>query len=130
MVDVKIITSIRVLPAEMHGVRPRMTVAVVSLLVVLATPSQSYSQILSPQCARLKDIAEANREINVPRGRTTINDKVVWCPLSIELIDNYSRMIAIYESDPQRCGVRDEIVDNLKSAEEKLAESTGEACGH
>ena len=128
MVDVKIITSIRVLPAEMHGVRPGMTVAVVSLLVVLATPS--YSQILSPQCARLKDIAEANREINVFRGRTTINDKVVWCPLSIELIDNYSRMIAIYESDPQRCGVRDEIVDNLKSAAEKLVEFTGEACGH
>jgi hypothetical protein len=38
-------------------------------------------------------------------------------------------MISIFEADPQRCGVRDEIVDNLKSSTQKLKDSTATACG-
>jgi hypothetical protein len=113
----------------MHVVRPGLTVAVVGFLVAVATPPQSYSQILSPDCGRLKGIGESNKEINARRDRITIGDKAGWCPLNKEMIVNNSQMISIFESDPHRCGVRDEIIDNLKSATQRLKDSTATECG-
>jgi len=38
-------------------------------------------------------------------------------------------MIKTFESDPERCGVRDSIVERLKTSNEKLRETTATACG-
>ena len=113
----------------MHVVRPGLTVAVVGFLVAVATPPQSYSQTFSPDCARLKGIGESNNQINARRDRMAIGDKAQWCPLNKEMIVNNSQMISIFESDAHRCGVRDEIIDNLKSSTQRLKDSTATACG-
>ena len=115
----------------MHEVRPGLTVAAVGLLISVATPSQSYSQAitLSPDCARVKAIGESNKQINARRTRVAIGDKLRWCPLNKKMIANNNLMISIFESDPHRCGVRDEIIDNLKSSTQRLQDSTATACG-
>lgn len=105
---------------EMRVVRLGLTVAMVGFLIAVATPRQSYSQTLSPDCARLKGIGESNKQIKARRDRITFGDKAGWCPLNKEMIVNNSQMISIFESDPHRCGVRDEIIDNLKSSTQRL----------
>jgi hypothetical protein len=113
----------------MHGVRPGLTVAVLSFLVAVATPPQTYSQTFSPDCARLKGIGESNKQINARRDRMTLGDKAGWCPLNKELIDNNTQIISIFESDPQRCGVGEEIINKLKSSTQRLKDSTATVCG-
>jgi hypothetical protein len=104
---------------------------VVGFLVTVAAPPQSYSQAVtfSPNCAKLKGIGETNKQIKARRDRTVIGDRARWCPLNNEMIANSNQMISIFESDPHRCGVRDEIIDNLKSSTQKLKDATATACG-
>jgi hypothetical protein len=115
----------------MRLVRAGPTVAVIAFLLAAAAAPQSYSQPLtfSPDCARLRDIGESNKQIKARRDRIAIGDRTRWCPLNKKLLANNNHMISIFEADPQRCGVRDEIVDNLKSSTENLKTATATACG-
>jgi hypothetical protein len=115
----------------MRLVRAGPMVALSAFLLAAAAAPQSYSQPLTlpPDCARLKDIGESNKQIKARRDRVAIGDRTRWCPLNKEMIANNNQMISIFKADPHRCGVRDEIVDNLKSSTQKLMDSTATACG-
>jgi hypothetical protein len=116
---------------EMRVVRLGLIAAVGDFLVAVAAPPQSYSQavIFSPDCARVKGIGESNKQIKARHDQMAIGDKARWCPLNKEMIVNNNQIISIFESDPHRCGVRDEIIDNLKSSTQRLKDSTASACG-
>jgi hypothetical protein len=103
--------------AEMHLVRPALNLGVIAFLVAAAASPRSYSQALtlSPDCPRLKDLGESNKQIKAQRDRIALGDRTQWCLLNKEQIASNNQMISIFEADPHRCGVRDEIVDNLKT---------------
>jgi hypothetical protein len=113
----------------------RNAVAVATAISIFVFTGSTFAKPKIPTtisesgCASIKKIGEQLKMLTVRRDAVAIGNKARWCPLSKQQIDYGDEMIKIFESDPERCGVRDSVVDNLKSSQEKLRETTSTACG-
>jgi hypothetical protein len=104
-----------------------VTIGICILVITRATFAQPIK--FDPACAKIKEIGEQIKKLKARREATAIGNKARWCPLNKQQINYNEEMIRIFNNDPERCGVRDSVIDRLKAANEKLRESTSTACG-
>jgi hypothetical protein len=99
------------------------------LISVLGTSVSAQPTRFSPECKKIKDIGVQLKRLKARRDRITIGNKAGWCPLNKQQINYDDQMIRIFDSDAEKCGVRDSVVDRLRAATERLRASTATACG-
>jgi hypothetical protein len=106
-----------------------IVVSIGILIAVVGTSVSTQPGRFSPECRKIKEIGAQLKRIKARRDRITIGNKAGWCPLKKQQINYDEQMIRIFDSDPQKCGVRDSVVDRLRAATERLRASTQAACG-
>jgi hypothetical protein len=103
---------------------------VVSIGILISVVGTSVSaQPFNPECRKIKEIGAQLKLLKARRDRITIGNKARWCPLNKAQINYNEQMIRIFDSDPEKCGVRDSVVDRLRASTERLRASTQAACG-
>ena len=106
-----------------------IVVSIGILISVFDTSVSAQPARFSPECRKIKEIGAQLKQLKARRDRITIGNKADWCPLNKQQINYDEQMIRIFDSDPEKCGVRDSVVDRLRSATERLRASTQAACG-
>jgi hypothetical protein len=106
-----------------------VVVSVGIFLSVGGSPAPAQQSRFSPECRKIKEIGEQIKRLKARRDRIAIGDKAAWCPMNKQQINYNEQMIRIFDNDPEKCGVRDGVVDRLRAANEKLRSSTGVTCG-
>ena len=94
------------------------------------SPRLSMLVALAAECGNIHPLGEAHKKLRIQLEAFAIGDTAARCPIYKQMIDIDNKMISIFESDPERCGVRDNIIDNLKNATRRLGKTTAGACGN
>jgi hypothetical protein len=85
--------------------------------------------IINNACSNLKMIGDELKRIKEQRESSSDSDKAQRCPLYKQQIQYNEEMIKIFESDSNRCGARNEVIEQLKTTTDKLRVSSSAACG-
>lgn len=112
----------------MKTIRVSAIVVSIGILIdVVGIPVSAEPRI--PECSKITKIGEQVKFVKAQRDKIAIGDKAHWCPLNKKQINYNEQMIGIFDSDREKCGVRDTVVERLKAATERLRASTQSACG-
>jgi hypothetical protein len=58
-----------------------------------------------------------------------VGDKSRQCDLKRTILLSGQAIYLILQNDPQKCGVRDEVIDRLKSTNDSLLKNIQASCG-
>jgi hypothetical protein len=103
--------------------------AAATVLGILAQPAVAQMPKVGPQCARLKILRNRAQALKAEFESIRIGDKRAWCPVERKIVANTDEVVRILESDSERCGVRDDIVDGLQQVNERAREHLSPTCG-
>jgi hypothetical protein len=108
----------------------RNTLLVAAMIYFLTVPGISIGQAeYDSGCSKIQTISDQIQKIKAQRDSIAVGDKAQWCPLNKQQIDYSDEMIRAFESDRRHCGVRDSLLERLKTTNERLRQTTSEACG-
>src|SRR5262249_4787816 len=82
-------------------------------------PSTFGEAIINPACSKLKMIGDELVRIKAQRDSIAAGNTAQRCPLYKEQIKYNDEMINIFESDSNRCGVGNAVIERLKTDTEK-----------
>jgi hypothetical protein len=107
----------------------RNSIAFAAIMYFLCPLQSTFAEaIINPACSKLKMIGEELVRIKVQGESIAAGNTAQRCPLFREQIKYNDEMINIFESDSNRCGVKNAVLEQLKTATEKLRVSTSAAC--
>src|SRR3954463_3664581 len=98
------------------------------LIAVLGTSGLAQPGRFSSERRNIKNLGAETKRLKARRDRIMIGNKAGWCPINKQQINYNEQMIRIFDSNPEKCGVRDSVVDRLRAATERLRVSTQAAC--
>jgi hypothetical protein len=107
----------------------RNAIAFAAVAYFLAPLQSAFSEaIINPACSKLQMIGEELGKLKVQRESVTVGDTARQCPLFKQQLKYNDEMINIFESDSNRCGVKEAVLENLKLSTAKLRVSAASAC--
>jgi class 3 adenylate cyclase len=102
----------------------------VVLFVSNHTPQLSSSRVDLPlSCTSLKEYSDRSKAKNAQLMSTPVGDKTLQCDLKRDVLQSSQAVYLILEDDPQKCGVRDEVIDRVKTANDTLLKNIQSQCG-
>jgi hypothetical protein len=115
----------------MGGLTGRNAIAFAAIMYFLAPVQSTLAEAITyPGCSKLKAIGDELRRIKEQQASLGIADLAERCPLYREQIKYHDEMINIFESDSNRCGVRNQVLEQLKASAETLRVTSSAACDH
>ena len=60
---------------------------------------------------------------------TPVGEKALQCDLKRDVLQSSQAFYMILQDDPQKCGVRDEVIDRVKTANDTLLKTIQSQCG-
>jgi hypothetical protein len=113
----------------MGALTRRNTIAFAAIIYFFVPLQSTLAEaLINPACSKLKTIANELQRIKAQQESIPAGDTVQRCPLYKQQIEHNDEMIKIFESDSNRCGVRNPVLERLKTDTEKLRVSSSTAC--
>jgi hypothetical protein len=80
-------------------------------------------------CTSLKEYSDRSKAKNAQLMSTPVGDNTLQCDLKRDVLQSSQAVYMILEDDPQKCGVRDEVIDRVKTANDILLKNIQGQCG-
>jgi hypothetical protein len=107
----------------------RNAIAFASIMYFFDPLQHAFAEaIINPACSKLKMIGDELVKIKEQRESITGGNEAQRCPLYKQQLKYNDEMINIFESDSNRCGVTEAVLERLKLSTAKLRVSTSSTC--
>jgi hypothetical protein len=94
------------------------------------TPQLASSRADLPlSCTSLKEYSDRSKAKNAQLMSTPVGDKALQGHLKRDVLQSSQDVYMILEDDPQKCGVRDGVIERVKTANDTLLKNIQSQCG-
>jgi class 3 adenylate cyclase len=80
-------------------------------------------------CKSTQQYSDQSKAANMQLTSTPVGDKSRQCDLKRTILMSGQAIFQIIQNDPQKCGVRDEVIDRLKTTNDTLLKNIQATCG-